>query len=263
MNNIHPTAIIDSKANIAENVLIGAYSIIGANVTIETGTIVKSHVVIEGRTIIGKNNIIFPFASIGLEPQDLKFKGEDSSLVIGDNNQIREHCTIHRGTKDGAMTTKIGNNCLFMVGSHIAHDCIIGNEVILANNATLAGHVEVDDQAIIGGLSAVRQFVRIGKGAMVGGMSGVESDVIPFGTVFGERASLNGLNIIGMKRKSISREEIHQTRHFFEELFHNDKENFLAKIELANNNYSGYVVKEIINFIKSQQSSLAFCKPKK
>ena len=167
---IHPTAIVSKQAQLGKDVEVGAYSVIGDVVKIGDGTIIKSHVVIDGETTIGKKNVIFPFASIGLEPQDLKFKGEKSKVVIGDNNKIREHVTIHLGTQDGAMVTKIGSNCLLMVGVHVAHDCIVGDHVILANNATLAGHVEVNDHVVIGGLSAVHQFARIGKGAMIGGM---------------------------------------------------------------------------------------------
>ena len=201
---IHPSAVVSSKAQIGDNVEIGPFCVVGDDVKIGEGTILKSHVVVEGDTVIGKNNIIFPFASIGLEPQDLKFKGEKSRVEIGDNNKIREHVTIHLGTQDGAMVTKIGSNCLLMVGVHIAHDCVVGNHVIFANNATLAGHVEVGDHVVIGGLSAVHQFVRIGAGAMIGGMSGVESDVFPNGLVMGERASLAGLNLVGLKRREIS-----------------------------------------------------------
>jgi len=156
---IHKTAIVSDKAQISKNVEIGAFCVIGDNVKIDEGTILKSHVVIDGNTTIGKNNIIFPFATVGLVPQDLKFAGEQSQLIIGDNNTIREHVTIHLGTQDGGMITKIGNNCLLMVGVHIAHDCLIGNNVILANNATLAGHVHVGNNVVIGGLSAVHQFV--------------------------------------------------------------------------------------------------------
>ena len=170
---IHNTAIIHANAKIADNVEIGPYVVIGDKVKINSGTKIKSHVVIEGDCEIGMNNIIYPFATIGVEPQDLKFHGEDSKLVIGDNNKIREHVTIHRGTKDGGMITKIGSNNLLMVGVHIAHDCLVGDHVILANNATLAGHVQIENNVVIGGLSAVHQFVRIGKGAMIGGMSGV------------------------------------------------------------------------------------------
>lgn len=260
---IHKTAIVSDKAQISKNVEIGAFCVVGDNVKIDEGTILKSHVVIDGNTTIGKNNIIFPFATVGLVPQDLKFAGEQSQLIIGDNNTIREHVTIHLGTKDGGMITKIGNNCLLMVGVHIAHDCLIGNNVILANNATLAGHVHVGNNVVIGGLSAVHQFVRIGGGAMIGGMSGVENDVIPFGLVMGERAHLAGINLVGMKRQNISRDEIHALRNFYKQVFENDGDNnFLNRVKEISQDFSqNSTIKEVINFINSE-TSRSFCKPK-
>lgn len=258
---IHPTAIVSAKAKIGNDVEIGAYSIIGDQVIIGDGCKISSHVVIDGDTVIGKNNKIFPFAAIGLVPQDLKFNGENSRVVIGDNNTIREHVTIHLGTKDGAMVTTVGSNCLLMVGVHIAHDCVVGDHVILANNATLAGHVTVGDHAIIGGLSAARQFVRIGKHAMIGGMSGVENDVIPYGTVMGERASLEGLNIVGMKRRGFTREEIHALRNFFKKAFTENGKNFITRVEEAANEFNSSAVSDILTFIKSDEGR-AFCKPK-
>lgn len=265
MTKIHSTAIVSKKAQISDDVEIGPYSIIGDHVKIEQGTIVKSHAVIEGDTLIGKNNLIFPFSSIGLQPQDIKFRGENSKLIIGDNNKIREHVTIHLGTQDGGMITKIGSNCLLMVGAHIAHDCLIGDNVIFANNATLAGHVVVENDVVIGGLSAVHQFVRIGQGSMIGGMSGVESDVIPYGLVMGERASLAGLNIVGMKRHNISREEIHSLRNFFKKAFDQASmtsgENFISHINKVSKEFQSTTVNKVLNFITSD-SSRSFCKPK-
>lgn len=258
---IHQTAIVSSKAKIGANVEIGAFSIIGDEVKIGDGTVIKSHVVIEGDTTIGKNNTIFPFASIGLVPQDLKFRGEKSRVEIGDNNSIREHVTIHLGTQDGAMVTRIGSNCLLMVGVHIAHDCVVGNNVILANNATLAGHVELGDHVVIGGLSAVHQFARIGAGAMIGGMSGVEADVIPNGLVMGERASLAGLNLVGMKRRDIDRDEIHAVRNFYKKVFSNSEKSFSARIEEASREFQSKTVQEIAAFVKSE-SARSFCQPK-
>ena len=258
---IHPTAIVSATAQIADNVEIGPYSIIGEDVKIGEGTKIMAHVVIEGDTTIGKNNVIFPFAVIGTAPQDLKFKGEKAKLVIGDNNKIREHVTIHLGTQDGAMVTTVGSNCLFMVGAHIAHDCIVGNNVILANNATLAGHVEVGDYVVIGGLSAVHQFARIGKGAMIGGMSGVENDVIPNGLVIGERAALAGLNIVGMKRRGIAREDIHALRNFFKQVFVKGDANFSARVEDVAKSFSSQTVQDVAAFVKSE-TTRAFCQPK-
>ncbi len=258
---IHPSAIVSSKAQIADNVEIGPFCVIGDDVTIGAGTILKSHVVVEGNTVIGENNVIFPFAVIGVAPQDLKFKGEKARVEIGDNNKIREHVTIHLGTQDGAMVTKVGSNCLLMVGVHIAHDCVVGNNVILANNATLAGHVVVGDHVVIGGLSAVHQFARIGSGAMIGGMSGVENDVIPNGLVMGERASLAGLNLVGLKRRGTSREDIHALRNFFKQLFSGEKGEFYARVDSLSQSFDSLIVKEVVDFIKSE-SSRSFCQPK-
>lgn len=216
---IHPTALVAPSAQIGLNVEIGPFCVIGPHVKIGAGTTLKSHIVIEGNTSIGENCRIFPFASLGLAPQDLKFSGEESTLVIGDNNTIREYVTMNPGTKDGGMETVVGSNCLFMVSSHVAHDCRVGNNVIMANNATIAGHVSVGDFAIIGGLSAVHQFVRIGAHAIIGGMSGVENDVIPYGRVKGERAHLAGLNLIGLERRGFGKEDIRLMQRAFNQMF--------------------------------------------
>lgn len=202
--NVHPTAIVHEGARVHESVKIGPYCVIGDHVTIGAECQLHSHVVIQGRTTLGARNRIFPFASIGSEPQDLKYQGEPSELVIGDDNVFRENVTVNPGTKGGGMVTRIGSGCLFMAYSHVAHDCRIGDRVILANCATLAGHVTVEEDAIIGGLSAVHQFVRIGKLAMVGGKSGVVKDIPPFCLAAGGyRPHLAGLNIVGLKRKGI------------------------------------------------------------
>jgi len=261
MSKIHETAIVSKKAKIGPNVEIGPFCVIGDNVEIGEGSILKSHIVVEGNTIIGKNNKIFPFVTVGVVPQDLKFAGEDSRLIIGDNNTIREHVTIHLGTKDGSMETKIGSNCLFMVGSHIAHDCIVGNNVILANNATLAGHVEVGDHVVVGGLSAIHQFVKIGRGAMIGGMSGVEYNVIPNGLVMGERANLAGLNLVGLKRRGINKDEINALRAFVKDLGANKNDNFVKKVNNLATDSKSQLVKEIFDFVNAD-SSRAFCQMK-
>ena len=262
INNIHPSAIIENGAKIGNNVTIGAYSIIGKDVSIGDGTLIKPHVVIEGITKIGQNNTIFQFASIGSIPQDLKFEGEPSKTIIGNNNSIREFVTIHAGTKGGLMKTRIGNNCLVMAYCHIAHDCVIGNNVVLANNATLAGHVVVENNVVIGGLSAIHQFVRIGKGAMIGGMSGVESDVIPYGAVMGERANLAGLNLVGLKRQNLDKAEINALRGFYKKLFDKSEQNFNQKIAtLATEYKDNILVGEVIRFLTSE-TSRAFCQPK-
>ncbi len=216
---IHQTAIISTKAKIPENTKIGPYCVIDDGVSIEEGCELISHVHLSGNTKIGKNNKFFPFSSVGSIPQDLKYSGEDSKLVIGKNNTFRENVTINPGTKNGGMITKIEDNCLFMVGSHVAHDCQISSNVILANNATLAGHVVIDNNAIIGGLSAVHQFVHIGKYAMIGGMSGVESNIIPYGLYLGIRDNLRGLNLIGLKRKKVDIKIIHKIKEIFSKIF--------------------------------------------
>lgn len=258
---IHKTAIIESGAEIADDVQIGAYSVVSKDVKIASGVKIESHVVIGGNTEIGERTHIFPFASIGLAPQDLKFKGEKNSLIIGKKNIIREHVTMNPGTEGGGSVTRVGDNCLFMIGAHVAHDCIVGNHVILANNATLAGHVVVGDYAVIGGLSAIHQFVRIGHQAMIGGMSGIESDVIPYGSAMGERASLAGLNLTGMKRRNFSREEINDIRAAYKALF-SDSGNIKERIAKVEAEFGGSkVVKEVIGFMKSE-SSRSLCLPK-
>ena len=216
---IHPTAIVSPKSHVSTDSNVGPYCIIDENVYLDSNNELISHVHITGNTKIGKNNKFFPFSSVGTIPQDLKYSGEDSKLVIGENNTFRENVTINPGTKNGGMITKIEDNCLFMVGSHIAHDCQISSNVILANNATLAGHVAIDNNVIIGGLSAVHQFVHIGKYAMIGGMSGVESNIIPYGLYLGIRDNLRGLNLIGLKRKNVDVKTISKVKEIFRKIF--------------------------------------------
>ena len=261
MPQIHPTAIVAPGASLADNVIVGPYCMIGENVVLAAGVSVRSHAVIDGRTTVGEDTRIFPFASIGLEPQDLKYRGEASELVIGRNNRIREYVTMNPGTVGGGMVTRVGDNCLFMVGAHVAHDCQIGNDVIMANNATLGGHVIVDDYAILGGLSAVHQYVRIGKHAMIGGMSGVERDVIPYGQVMGDRARLCGLNIIGMQRRGFSREDIQGLRNAYHFLFSSDG-TLSDRVNETAERFTGIgPVDDIIDFIRAD-SSRAICQPK-
>jgi UDP-N-acetylglucosamine acyltransferase len=261
MPQIHPTAIIAPGARLADDVVIGPYCVIGATVSLAAGVSLRSHVVVDGRTTVGEATRIFPFASIGLDPQDLKYRGEESTLVIGRNNTIREYVTINPGTAGGGMVTRVGDDCLFMVGAHVAHDCQIGNHVVMANNATLAGHVVVEDYAILGGLSAVHQFVRIGRHAMIGGMSGVERDVIPYGQVIGDRARLTGLNIIGMQRRGFSREDIQGLRAAYQLLF-SAGGTFSDRVDEAAERFAGIApVDDIIAFIRAD-SSRALCQPK-
>jgi UDP-N-acetylglucosamine acyltransferase len=261
MPQIHPTALVAPGAVLADDVAIGPYCIVGEEVRLDAGVSLSAHVVINGRTSVGEGTRIFPFASIGFEPQDLKYQGEASSLVIGRNNTIREYVTMSPGTAGGGMVTRVGDHGLFMVGVHVAHDCQVGDHVIMANNATLAGHVIVGDYAVLGGLCAVHQFVRIGRHAMIGGMSGVERDVIPYGQVMGDRARLCGLNIIGMQRRGFSREDIQGLRSAYQFLFSadgtlNDRVNGTAE------RFSGIApVDELVAFIRAD-SSRAICQPK-
>jgi UDP-N-acetylglucosamine acyltransferase len=205
---IHPTAIVESGAYLGLGVKVGAYSIVGSKAVIGDRTEINSHVVISGRTIIGKDNLISSFGSIGSRPQDLKFKGEDTELVIGDNNMFREYCNVSLGTAGGGGKTIIGDNNLFMVYTHVAHDCMIGNHVIAANCVAMAGHVSVDDGAVLGGLSAVHQFCRVGKLAMIAGGAMVTQDVVPYGMVHGDRARINGLNVVGLRRLGLKNSEL-------------------------------------------------------
>jgi UDP-N-acetylglucosamine acyltransferase len=261
MPQIHPTAIVASGAELADDVVVGPYCVIGGPVVLGAGVRLVAHVVVDGRTTIGDGTRIFPFASIGLEPQDLKYQGEASSLVIGRNNTIREYVTMNPGTEGGGMITRVGDHCLFMAGAHVAHDCQIGDHVIMANNATLGGHVVVEDYALLGGLSAVHQFVRIGRHAMIGGMSGVERDVIPYGQVMGDRARLTGLNIIGMQRRGFSREDIQGLRSAYHFLFSTDG-TLNDRVTEAAERFSGIgPVDDIIAFIRAD-SSRAICQPK-
>ncbi len=261
MTQIHSTAIIEQGARLGEGAVIGPYCCVGGMVELGDGVRLHSHAVVAGRTTIGPNTHVYPFASIGHPPQDLKYKGEESELVIGANNVIREHATMNPGTAGGGMITRIGNNCLFMVGAHVAHDCNIANHVILANNATLAGHVAVDDFAILGGLSAVHQFCRIGRHAMIGGMSGVENDVIPYGSVTGNRARLDGLNIVGLRRRGFSRSEVAAMRKAYRLLFAHEGTMAERLEDVAEMYKDNDAVMEIVGFIRSD-SSRAICQPK-
>ena len=262
MSKIHASAIIEEGAKINNSAEIGPYCIVGRDVTIGANVRLISHVSVGGITDIGEGTQVFPFASLGHAPQDLKYKGEQSRLSIGSNNVIREHVTMNPGTEGGGMHTKVGDNCLFMVASHIAHDCQVGNNVILANNATLGGHVIVEDFAIIGGLAAVHQFVRIGRHAIVGGMSGVEHDVIPYGSVLGERASLAGLNLIGLKRRGLDREVIHALRNAYKMLFDEDQGTLFERTAKVHEAYATIEpVQEIISFMEDK-GSRSLCTPR-
>ena len=255
---IHSTAIIDSKAKISENVHIGPYCVIGPNVEINENTVIQSHVNISGHTKIGKGNMIYPFVSIN-DPQDLKYKGEPTVLVIGDNNKIREYVTINPGTIGGGGKTIIGNNCLFMVSSHVAHDCQLGNNIIIANNVAIAGHAIIDDHVIIGGNSAVQQFTRIGKMAMIGGMTGVLHDVIPYGLSTGNRNSLQGLNLIGLRRSKFDNKDILGLSDAYKEIF--ATKNLTENLSKLNGSFKDNpLVKDVIDFI-TKNKKRSICTP--
>ena len=255
---IHSTAIVDKKCKIGNNVQIGPYSVIGPNVVIGDNTIIQSHVNISGNTIIGNGNKIYPFVSIN-DPQDLKFNGEPTNLIIGDNNKIREYVTINPGTISGGGKTTIGNNCLFMIASHIAHDCQVGNNVIIANNVPLGGHVIIEDNVVIGGNSAVQQFTRIGKMAMIGGMTGVLHDVIPYGLSTGNRNSLQGLNLIGLRRAKFENKDILGLSEAYKEIF--ASKNLTENINKLNSSYqNNELVKNVIDFI-TKDKKRSICTP--
>ena len=256
---IHKTAIIDSKAKVSSSVKIGPYTVIGPNVEIGDDVIIHSHVNISGNTKIGDGTIIFPFASIGNVPQDLKYKGEDTKLEIGKNNKIREYVTISPGTKGGGGLTKIGDNCLFMISSHIAHDCNVGNNVIIANNVPLGGHVTIEDNVVIGGNSAVQQFTRIGKLAMVGGMTGVLHDVIPYGLSIGNRNYLQGLNLIGLRRANFDNKDILGLIEAYKEIF--ATKNLNDNLNKLNGAFKeNPLVKDVIKFI-TKDKKRSICTP--
>jgi UDP-N-acetylglucosamine acyltransferase len=261
MTGIHPTAIVEKGAEIGSDVTVGPFCHVGPLVKLGDGVSLISHVVVAGRTAVGAGTQIYPFAAVGLPPQALRFQGEPSELVIGKGCIIREHATLHPGTAFGRMKTEVGDNCLLMVGTHVAHDCAVGNNVVMANNATLGGHVQVGDYVTFGGLAAVHQHCRIGKHAMIGGLSGVENDVIPYGSVMGDRARLSGLNVIGLKRRGFNRDEIHLLRNAYRLMF--AQEGTLAErlsdvSELFNSNQT---VMDIIDFIRAD-SERSICQPK-
>ena len=256
---IHKTSIVDSKAKVSSSAKIGPFCVIGPDVEIKENVEIHSHVNISGKTIIGKNNKIYPFASIGNHPQDLKYNGEHTKLIIGDDNKIREYVTINPGTEAGGGLTKIGNNCLFMISSHIAHDCYVGNNVIIANNVPLGGHAIIEDNVVIGGNSAVQQFTRIGKMAMIGGMTGVLHDVIPYGLSTGNRNTLNGLNLIGLRRAKFDNKDILGLSEAYKEIFATKK--LTENISKLNGEFKeNPLVKNVIEFI-TKDKKRSICTP--
>ena len=251
MSSIHPTAIIDPKASLSASVSVGPYAVIGPDVTIADNVEIKAHVIIEGKTTIGENCQIFPFSCLGGAPQHMKYEGEAAELIIGKNNIIREHVTMHIGTKIGGMKTVLGDNGYIMAASHIAHDCIVGDNLIMAQNTALGGHCVVGDNVYLGAYSAVHPFVRIGHDAVIGGVTAVVADVIPYGAVYGERGMLNGVNLVGMKRRGLSRDKIKAIREAYDTLFHGDGI-FKDNVNLVKNNIKNVAeVSDIIEFIES------------
>lgn len=259
--SIHPSAVVDPGARLGVDVEIGPFCVVGPDVVLGDRARLLSHVAVAGRTTIGEETEIYPFASLGHRPQDLKYHGESSTLLIGARNQIRECVMMSPGTEGGGMVTAVGNDCLFMAGCHVAHDCLIGDHVILVNNVLLGGHVTVGDHAIVGGQSAVHQFVRIGPHAMIGGMSGVEADVIPFGLVMGDRARLAGLNLVGLERRGFPKEEVRALRAAYRLLFAAEG-TFSDRLEETTRQFGEHdLVDRVLRFIRDK-SSRALCRPR-
>jgi UDP-N-acetylglucosamine acyltransferase len=248
---VHASAIVEPGARLGEGVRIGPFCLVGKDVTLADGVELMSHVVVTGRTAVGAGTRIFPFASIGHQPQDLKYKGEPSTLTVGSECIIREGVTLNPGTEGGGMHTEIGNRCAFLANSHVGHDCRVGDNVIFSNNVMLAGHVTVGDFAILGGGAAVIQFARVGAHSFLGGMSGLENDLIPYGMALGNRAHLSGLNIIGLQRRGFSREDIHALRRAYRLLFA-DEGTLVERLDDVEKEFKGHpIVKEIVAFIRA------------
>ena len=260
-SGIHPTAIVDDGARLGANVRIGPYCTVGYHVELGDGVELVSHVAVTGHTRIGAATRIWPFASIGHRPQDLKYAGETSYLEIGSGNMIREHVTMSPGTAGGGLKTRVGDRGLFMVGAHVGHDCRIGSNVVMANNATLAGHVEIGDFAILGGLSAVHQHVRIGRHAIIGGMTGVDRDVIPFGSAIGNRAELGGLNITGLRRRGFDHQTIHALREAYRAIFFGEGSLAERAADAARRWEGVGPVQELAGFILAD-TARSFCTPR-
>lgn len=247
-SDIHPSAVIEEGATLGEGCVIGPFCHVGPQVTLGDGVRLKSHVVVQGQTSIGANTEIFPFAVIGEIPQDLKFSGEKTRLEIGARNRIREHVTMNTGTSGGGGVTRVGDDGLFMAGCHVAHDAQVGNRVIIVNNAALAGHCVLEDDVIVGGLSGVHQFVRIGRGAIIGAVTMVTNDVIPYGLVQAERGRLDGLNLVGLKRKGVARADITALRAAFQMLAQGEG-TFLERAKRLSDDTDSEYVQHIVDFI--------------
>ena len=251
MTEIDKTARVAPAACLDDDVVIGAYSVIGQHVRLGRGVHIHPHVVITGKTTIGAGSVVYPFASIGHVPQDIKYEGEESSLSIGTNVTIREHVTINPGTRGGGLETRIGNHCLLMVGSHVAHDCHLGNHIIMANNAMLAGHVVVGDHVTLGGLCGIHQYVRLGSYAMIAGLSGVTKDVIPYGFAMGYPAGLCGLNLVGLRRHGFQKDSIKTLHKMFDTLFKTTAP-LVESYQIVSSRYGEHAaVRDIISFMKT------------
>ena len=262
--SVHPTAVIEKGAKLGNSCKVGPYCCIGAQVTLGDNVLLENHVVVSGNTSIGNGTRIWPFASIGSDPQDLKYSGENTSLIIGENNLIRECVSISTGTAGGGGITKIGNNCLFMLGSHVGHDCLLGNNVIIANNTAIAGHVIIEDNVNIGGLVGIHQFCRIGEGSMIGAHAMVSKDVIPYSMIIGMRPVLSGVNLIGLKRRGCKKENIKKLVETFSEIFdRKSSDSFQERLEamIKGNSEKTTEVLKVLNFMK-QQSTRSFVAPK-
>ena len=246
--SIHPSAVIEQGAHIGNGCVIGPFCHVGPNVILHDNVTLKSHVVVTGHTTIGSDTVVFPFASLGEIPQDLKFKGEETRLVIGQRNRIREHVTMNTGTEGGGGVTIVGDECLFMAGCHVAHDVHIGNRVILVNSAAVAGHCILEDDVIIGGLSGIHQFVRIGHGAIIGAVTMVTNDVIPFGLVQAPRGELDGLNLVGLKRKGVARADITALRAAFQMMAQGEG-TFNDRVKRMGEETDSVYVKQIVDFV--------------
>ena len=261
MPSVHPSSAVDPAAKIGAGAVIGPFCSVGPDVELGEGVLLHSHVALSGHTAVGARTRIFPFASIGHAPQDLKYRGELSRLEVGADCTIREGVTMNPGTASGGLLTSIGDRCTFLANAHVAHDCRIGNDVILVNNVMLAGHCQIGDYAILGGGSAVHQFVRIGAHAMVGGLAGVENDVIPYGMALGNRASLAGLNLIGLKRRGFSREAIHDLRRAYRLLFAPEGTLKERILDVAEEFSAHEQVHEILDFLRAG-GDRAICVPR-
>jgi UDP-N-acetylglucosamine acyltransferase len=260
MPAIHSTAFVADGARLADDVVVGPFCAIGPEVQIGPGSVLRSHVAVDGRTVIGEGAQIFPFASVGHQPQDLKYRGEPSRLVIGRRVLIRENVTINPGTSGGTMVTEIGDDCALLAGAHVAHDCRIGHNVILVNNVMVAGHVSIGDHAILGGGSAVHQFVRVGAHAFLGGLAGLENDLIPYGMALGNRAYLGGLNLVGLRRRGFERDGIHALRRAYKLLFSGEGALKARNEAVAAAHPDDELVQEVTAFI-AEGGDRAICSP--